>query len=65
MGAFLTTYDSTTMASQALSLAANFTLKLWGEANRESGGNDGQFKYLLGYGLFSLLSIAGVAIGGA
>ncbi|TCD67602.1 hypothetical protein EIP91_012232 [Steccherinum ochraceum] len=44
----------TTVLVQISSLAANNTLRSWGEHNRESGDNKGLGRYLLGYGLFSL-----------
>ena len=44
------------MIAQLVSLAANNTLRAWGEHNREAGSNAGVGKYLLGYGLFSLSS---------
>lgn len=45
-----------TVLSQLVSVAANNTLRAWGEHNREVGSNRGIGKYLLGYGLFSLSS---------
>lgn len=42
--------------SQVVSVAANNTLRAWGEHNRQAGSNKGVGKYLLGYGLFSLSS---------
>ena len=45
-----------TVAQQAASVMATFTLRYWGEHNRETGDNSGRFKYLLVYGLFSLSS---------
>ena len=45
-----------TILSQVVSVAANNTLRAWGEHNREEGSNKGVGKYLLGYGLFSLSS---------
>lgn len=44
------------IAQQATSVFATFTLRYWGEHNREQGSNDGMFTYLLFYGLFSLSS---------
>lgn len=41
---------------QAMTLLGNLTLRSWGEHNREIGNNQGMFKYLLIYGLFSLSS---------
>ncbi|KAF9442601.1 multidrug resistance-associated ABC transporter [Macrolepiota fuliginosa MF-IS2] len=46
----------TIIAQQAASVLATFTLRYWGEHNREQGSNSGMFKYLLIYGLFSLSS---------
>lgn len=51
-----------TVLQQAASVLASLTLRDWGEHNRETGSNTGRFKFLLVYGLFSLLS---VAFGGA
>lgn len=45
-----------TVLIQLASLAANYTLRAWGEHNREAGSNKGVGLYLLGYGVFSLLS---------
>ncbi|KIP05505.1 hypothetical protein PHLGIDRAFT_128871 [Phlebiopsis gigantea 11061_1 CR5-6] len=45
-----------TVLSQIVSVAANNTLRAWGEHNREAGSNRGVGRYLLGYGLFSLAS---------
>ncbi|KAJ3484887.1 hypothetical protein NLI96_g5332 [Meripilus lineatus] len=45
-----------TMIAQIVSVAANNTLRAWGEHNREEGSNAGVGKFLLGYGLFSLSS---------
>ena len=45
-----------TVLSQIVSVAANNTLRAWGEHNREEGSNRGVGRYLLGYGLFSLAS---------
>lgn len=45
------------MLVQIAGLAANYTLRAWGEHNREEGSNKGVGVYLLGYGLFSLVSI--------
>ena len=42
---------------QIAGLAANYTLRAWGEHNREEGSNKGVGVYLLGYGLFSLMAI--------
>ncbi|THH32362.1 hypothetical protein EUX98_g1802 [Antrodiella citrinella] len=47
----------TTLLVQLASLAANNTLRSWGEHNRESGDNTGLGHYLMGYGLFSLGSV--------
>lgn len=47
----------TTLLVQLASLAANNTLRSWGEHNRESGDNKGLGRYLMGYGLFSLGSV--------
>ncbi|KAJ3561287.1 hypothetical protein NP233_g10282 [Leucocoprinus birnbaumii] len=44
------------IAQQATSVLATYTLRYWGEHNREQGSNDGMFWYLLFYGVFSLLS---------
>lgn len=44
------------MIAQIVSVAANNTLRAWGEHNREEGSNAGVGKFLLGYGLFSLSS---------
>ncbi|KXN89408.1 Metal resistance protein YCF1 [Leucoagaricus sp. SymC.cos] len=46
----------TIIAQQATSVFATFTLRYWGEHNREQGNNDGMFKYLFLYGMFSLSS---------
>ena len=43
--------------SQVISVAANNTLRAWGEHNREEGSNRAVGKYLIEYGLFSLSSI--------
>ncbi|KAI0788813.1 metal resistance protein YCF1 [Abortiporus biennis] len=51
-----TLFVLSTMGSQVVSVAANNTLRAWGEHNREAGDNEGVGKYLLGYGLFSLTS---------
>ncbi|KAI0080155.1 metal resistance protein YCF1 [Panus rudis PR-1116 ss-1] len=53
----------TTLLVQVASLAANYTLRAWGEHNREAGGNEGVGLYLLGYGMFSLTSTVLGAIG--
>ena len=45
-----------TILAQVVNVAANNTLRAWGEHNREEGSNRGVGKYLLGYGLFSLSS---------
>ncbi|KAH9946530.1 metal resistance protein YCF1 [Amylocystis lapponica] len=45
-----------TILSQITSVAGNNTLRAWGEHNLSTGDNEGAFKYLLGYGLFSLSS---------
>lgn len=45
-----------TVAQQAMSVFATFTLRYWGEHNQMNGNNSGMFKYLLAYGLFSLSS---------
>ncbi|EKM50357.1 uncharacterized protein PHACADRAFT_263609 [Phanerochaete carnosa HHB-10118-sp] len=42
--------------SQVVSVAANNTLRDWGEHNREEGSNRGVGRYLIEYGLFSLSS---------
>ncbi len=44
------------VAQQATSVLATFTLRYWGEHNREQGNNSGMLGYLLVYGLFSLSS---------
>ena len=49
-------FVSAAILSQLVSVAANNTLRAWGEHNREAGSNRGVGKYLLGYGLFSLSS---------
>ncbi|PCH44281.1 multidrug resistance-associated ABC transporter [Wolfiporia cocos MD-104 SS10] len=41
---------------QVTSVAGNNTLRSWGEHNRAVGANKDAWKYLLGYGLFSLSS---------
>ncbi len=46
-----------TVLAQIVSVAANNTLRAWGEHNREEGANQSVGKYLVGYGAFSLLSI--------
>jgi hypothetical protein len=46
----------TTILQQAASVLANFTLRSWGEHNREMGNNSGMLKYLIIYGLFSFSS---------
>lgn len=46
-----------TLLQQGVSVLANITLRNLGEHNRESGDNTGMFDYLLGYGLFSLVSV--------
>ena len=46
----------TTIAQQATSVLATFTLRYWGEHNGEQGSNDGMLIYLIVYGLFSLSS---------
>ncbi|KAG6889968.1 hypothetical protein C0992_003448 [Termitomyces sp. T32_za158] len=46
----------TTILQQAASVLANFTLRDWGEHNREAGSNKGMFQYLLIYGIFSFSS---------
>ncbi|KAG6375249.1 ABC transporter type 1, transmembrane domain-containing protein [Boletus reticuloceps] len=51
-----------TILSQVVSVMATYMLRLWGESNRESGGNAGlRDPYLLGYGFFNLMSIASSA----
>jgi len=45
-----------TVLQQAASVAANLTLRDWGEHNREVGANRGMMKYLIIYGSFSLSS---------
>lgn len=45
----------TIILSQAASILANVSLKMWGEENRELGGNSGRF--IAAYGVFSLSSI--------
>ena len=42
-----------TILSQLVSVAANNTLRAWGEHNREAGSNKGVRSYLWAYGLFS------------
>lgn len=42
---------------QIAGLLANYTLRAWGEHNREAGSNKGVGVYVLGYGLFSLVSV--------
>ncbi|KAF5362251.1 hypothetical protein D9756_002523 [Leucocoprinus leucothites] len=44
------------ISQQATSVLATFTLRYWGEHNREQGNNNGMFMYLLLYGVFSLSS---------
>lgn len=46
----------TTILAQVVNVAANNTLRSWGEHNREAGSNKGVGRYLLPYGLFSLSS---------
>ncbi|KAF9078085.1 metal resistance protein YCF1 [Rhodocollybia butyracea] len=46
-----------TVAGQAVSVLGNFTLRAWGEHNRETESNDGMFKYILGYGLLLLSQV--------
>lgn len=47
-----------TISSQAVSVLSTYMLRLWGEGNREAGGNAGlRDPYLLGYGFFNLMSI--------
>ncbi|KAJ3872855.1 multidrug resistance-associated ABC transporter [Lentinula edodes] len=46
-----------TVAGQAVSVLGNFALRAWGEHNRETGSNNGMFKYILAYGLFSLSQV--------
>jgi len=46
----------TAIAQQAASVFATLTLRYWGEHNRDAGSNNGMFKFLLVYGLFSLSS---------
>ncbi|KAJ4473750.1 metal resistance protein YCF1 [Lentinula aciculospora] len=43
-----------TVAGQVVSVSGNFALRAWGEHNRETGSNDGMFKYITAYGLLSL-----------
>lgn len=45
----------TIILSQAASIFANVSLKMWGEENRELGRNSG--KFIAAYGVFSLSSI--------
>lgn len=45
-----------TVLSQLVSVAANNTLRAWGEHNREAGSNDGVGRYLVEYGALSLSS---------
>lgn len=45
-----------TVLAQIVNVAANNTLRAWGEHNREAGSNKGVGKYLVGYGVFSLAS---------
>ncbi|TFK51703.1 multidrug resistance-associated ABC transporter [Heliocybe sulcata] len=45
------------VGQQTLNVAANLTLRAWGEHNQQSGKNSGISVYLLYYGLFSLLSV--------
>jgi hypothetical protein len=47
---------SATILQQAATVFANFTLRSWGEHNREMGDNSGMLKYLIVYGLFSFSS---------
>jgi hypothetical protein len=44
------------LAQQAVNILGNLTLRDWGEHNRNTGSNSGMDKYLLAYGLLSLLS---------
>ncbi|KAG5338421.1 hypothetical protein C0989_007305, partial [Termitomyces sp. Mn162] len=46
----------TTVLQQAASVLANFTLRDWGEHNREVGSNKGMLQYLVIYGVFSFSS---------
>ncbi|KII85750.1 hypothetical protein PLICRDRAFT_144304 [Plicaturopsis crispa FD-325 SS-3] len=46
-----------TVLQQTMSVLASVTLRAWGEHNQQTGDNTGMFKYLLGYGLFSLSSV--------
>ncbi|KAG6861347.1 hypothetical protein C0995_001326 [Termitomyces sp. Mi166 len=46
----------TTVLQQAASVLANFTLRDWGEHNREAGSNQGMLQYLVIYGIFSFSS---------
>ncbi|KIK60287.1 hypothetical protein GYMLUDRAFT_73760 [Collybiopsis luxurians FD-317 M1] len=46
-----------TVAGQLVSVMGNFALRAWGEHNRETGSNDGMFKYILAYGLLSLSQV--------
>ncbi|KAF8636372.1 hypothetical protein AX17_003557 [Amanita inopinata Kibby_2008] len=45
-----------TLAQQVASVLASLTLRYWGEHNRVAGNNSGMLRYLVAYGLFSLLS---------
>lgn len=46
-----------TIIGQVVSVGGNFALRAWGEHNRETGSNDGMFKYILAYGLLSLTQV--------
>jgi len=47
-----------TALGQVVSVMATYTLRLWGESNRQAGENSGlKDPYLLGYGFFNLMSI--------
>lgn len=47
-----------TVLQQASSVLGNVVLREWGEHNRSEGGNSGTGRYLLGYGMCSLASVA-------
>ncbi|KAJ8516868.1 hypothetical protein ONZ45_g5873 [Pleurotus djamor] len=49
-------YIIAVLLQQLLSVFANLTLRSWGEHNRQTGSNEGMFKFLLFYGGFSLSS---------
>ncbi|KAI9460421.1 P-loop containing nucleoside triphosphate hydrolase protein [Boletus coccyginus] len=54
-----------TALGQMVSVMATYTLRLWGESNRQAGENAGlRDPYLLGYGFFNLMSIVCGATGG-